>query len=61
MRALIKTISLRAVIRCEGGASTVEYALILAFIFLAMIAALQGVADQTIGMWGHVANEVNAH
>ncbi|WP_188771225.1 Flp family type IVb pilin [Novosphingobium endophyticum] len=40
----------------ETGASTVEYALILGMIVLAMFAALSGVATVTVDMWDNMAN-----
>jgi pilus assembly protein Flp/PilA len=40
--------------RDEHGATAVEYGLILAMIVLAMMAALNGVANETIKMWGTV-------
>ncbi|EQB12549.1 hypothetical protein L288_02510 [Sphingobium quisquiliarum P25] len=61
MHELIKTISMRALIQSEYGATTVEYGLIVALIFLSMIAALQGVTDQTISMWNYVATKVSGH
>jgi pilus assembly protein Flp/PilA len=39
------------------GATAVEYGLIVALIVIAMIAALQGVADATIEMWNTVESE----
>ena len=38
----------------EHGATAVEYGLILAMIVLAMMAALNGVANETIKIWGNV-------
>ncbi|HJT39687.1 MAG TPA: Flp family type IVb pilin [Sphingobium sp.] len=61
MRGLVETISRWALLRCERGATAVEYALILALVVLAMIAALSNVATRTIGMWNNVATEVLAH
>jgi pilus assembly protein Flp/PilA len=40
--------------RDERGTSAVEYGLILAMIVLAMMAALGGVANETIRLWGTV-------
>lgn len=37
------------------GATAVEYGLILALIFLAMIGAVQGVGNSTIGMWNTIS------
>lgn len=39
-----------------SGATAIEYGLIAALIVVAMIAALQGVADSTIAMWNNVEN-----
>ena len=38
----------------EHGATAVEYGLILAMIVLAMMAALNGVANETVKLWGTV-------
>ena len=40
-----------------SGATAIEYGLIAALIVIAMIAALQGVADATIQMWDRVESE----
>lgn len=42
----------------EHGATAVEYGLILAMIVLAMMAALNGVASETIKMWVNVQTDV---
>ena len=42
----------------DMGATAVEYGLIVALIALAALAAIGGVADQTVGMWNNVANQV---
>ncbi len=42
----------------DKGATAVEYGLILALIALAAIVAISGVANETVGMWGDVANQV---
>ena len=39
------------------GTSAVEYGLILALVVLAMMAALSGVAGETLKVWNHVASE----
>jgi pilus assembly protein Flp/PilA len=43
----------------QRGATAVEYGLILALIFLAMVAGVSNFADTTINMWDHVSNEVS--
>ncbi len=42
----------------ERGATAVEYALILALIFLAVVGAVSGVASTTIEMWNNVSTAV---
>ena len=53
---------LRLLARNRRGATAVEYGLILSLIVLTMIAALQGLASTTTGMWNNVSDKVqNAH
>ena len=40
--------------RDERGATAVEYGLILALIFLAMIGAVQSFGTETISMWNNI-------
>ncbi len=40
------------------GATAIEYALIVAMIFLAMIVGVQSFATSATDMWGNVADEV---
>ena len=40
------------------GATAVEYGLIAALIVIAMITALQGLATETVNMWGGVQTKV---
>lgn len=49
----------KALRRDEKGATAIEYGLILAMVFLAIIVAVNNVAQKTNGMWYRVANEVN--
>lgn len=60
MRGLIDIIGRCRLARCQRGATAIEYALILAFIFLAIISAVGQFAGKSIDMWEHVAEEVNA-
>ena len=46
------------IIRDTRAASAVEYGLICAMIVLAMVAALNSVAGNTITMWGNVSETV---
>ncbi len=43
----------------KRGASAVEYGLIVSLIFLAMVAAIRGVASETTEMWNNVSNTVS--
>ncbi|MDQ4088399.1 MAG: Flp family type IVb pilin [Pseudomonadota bacterium] len=47
-----------SIFKDERGGTAVEYGLILALIFLAMVGAVTRFSDTTIGMWENVANEV---
>lgn len=48
--------------RDERGATAVEYGLILALIFLAMVAGVVAVGTTTSGMWNNVSSAVqNSH
>lgn len=42
-----------------SGATAVEYGLILAMIFLAMLAAVQNFGNSTISMWSKVADKTS--
>lgn len=45
--------------RDEAGATAVEYGLIVALIVIAMITALDSLANATITMWTDVATDVS--
>ena len=47
-----------SILKDQRGATAVEYALILALIFLAMVGAVSEFGQTTINMWDHVSNEV---
>ncbi len=61
MRDIIGYLARSRIAQCCRGATAVEYALILAMIVLAMLAALNSVANKTITMWNNVATEVTSH
>jgi pilus assembly protein Flp/PilA len=42
------------------GATAVEYGLILSLVVLTMLAALQGLASTTTGMWNNVSDKVQS-
>jgi pilus assembly protein Flp/PilA len=48
-----------SIFKDRRGATAVEYALILALIFLAMVGAVSQFAETTIDMWGNISNEVS--
>ncbi|MEA3030812.1 MAG: pilus assembly protein Flp/PilA [Sphingomonadales bacterium] len=47
-----------AIRKDERGATAVEYGLILALIFLAIVGAISLVASTTTGMWNNVSEQV---
>lgn len=53
MRHLLK------LVKDKRGATAVEYGLILALIFLAMVTAIGGFATRTTSMWNNVSNAVS--
>lgn len=48
----------RRLLRDTRGATAVEYGLIVALIVIAIIGALQGVADKNTGMWAKVSDKI---
>lgn len=44
--------------RDESGATAVEYGLILAMVFLAMIGAVEAFGTEAIALWDRIAEEV---
>ena len=51
---------LRAVARDNRAATAIEYGLIVALIFLAIIVGVNSAASSTIRMWGNVATRFAA-
>ena len=49
---------LLGILKNEQGATAIEYGLILAMVFLAMLGAVNLFAETTISMWENVSNEV---
>lgn len=43
---------------CQRGATAVEYGLIVSLIVIAMVTALNTVAEKTNNMWANVSNAV---
>ena len=50
---------IKRLLRDDRGATAVEYGLIVTLIVIAMMAALQNVADETNGLWAVVSNRVS--
>jgi len=48
------------IIKDQRGGTAIEYGLILALIFLAMVGALTPLASTTTNMWNFVSNEVSS-
>ena len=48
-----------SIFKDERGATAVEYGLIMALVFLAMVGAVSQFGQTTINMWDFVANEVS--
>ena len=51
--------TLRKLRACEGGATAIEYGLIVALIAIALITGLQSLSDQNTGLWGSTSTKVN--
>jgi len=61
MRGLMAYFARLALLRCQRGATAIEYGLIISLVVLAIIAALSTFASKATGMWNNVATEVTAH
>ena len=48
-------------LRDTRGATAIEYGLIVALLVIAIITALQGVADENTGLWAMVTRKVQAN
>lgn len=46
-------------LRCNRGATAIEYGLIVALIAIAIVGSVTVVANKTGNMWGNVSNAVN--
>ena len=51
---------LARLVRDDAGATAIEYGLIVSLIVIAIISALQGVADENDGLWAFVRDNVEA-
>jgi pilus assembly protein Flp/PilA len=50
----------KRLLRDNRGATAIEYGLIVSLIVIAIIAAVQGVANETNGLWADVRENVTA-
>ena len=48
----------KLLLRDTPGATAIEYGLIVSLIVIAIIVAVQGVADETNGLWAFVTSKV---
>ena len=56
-----RSLFLMRLLRDDRGATAVEYGLIVTLIVIAMMAALNGVADENNSLWSTVSNKVQTH
>ena len=49
---------LKNILRCQEGATAIEYGLIISLIVVAIAVSVSQVAGTTIEMWGFVSNTV---
>jgi len=49
---------IKNILRCQKGATAIEYGLIVSLIVIAIIVSVTQVAGTTIEMWGFVSNTV---
>lgn len=50
--------NLKNILRCQDGATAIEYGLIVSLIVIAIVVSVSQVAGTTIEMWGFVSNTV---
>jgi pilus assembly protein Flp/PilA len=49
---------IRGIVKCQSGATAVEYGLIVSLIVIAMVGALGEFASSSTGIWNDVSTEV---
>ena len=52
---------LKKVLRDNRGATAVEYGLIVSLVVIAIIGALEGVANENTGLWAQVQDKVQTY
>jgi pilus assembly protein Flp/PilA len=50
----------RKLLRCDRGATAIEYGLIVALVVIAIIVSVQSVANETNGLWANVSDHVTS-
>jgi pilus assembly protein Flp/PilA len=55
-----KLVLIRKLLRCDRGATAIEYGLIVALVVIAIIVSVQSVANETNGLWANVRDHVTA-
>lgn len=61
MRKILHILAKNALLRCQRAATAVEYGLIISFVVLVMLVALQSVATKINIKWNHVSSEVTKY
>ena len=49
---------IRGIVKCQSGATAIEYGLIVSLIVIAMVGALGSFAGSSTSMWNTVSNKV---
>jgi pilus assembly protein Flp/PilA len=49
---------IRGIVKCQSGATAIEYGLIVSLIVIAMVGALGSFGTSSTGMWDSVSNKV---
>ena len=49
---------IRGIVKCQSGATAIEYGLIVSLIVIAMVGALGSFATSSTGIWESVSNKV---
>lgn len=55
---MVGSLFFKRILRDDRGATAIEYGLIVALIALAVMTAMQGVANENTGLWAIVRNNV---
>ena len=53
-----RSLIFKRLLRDNRGATAIEYGLIVALIVIAIIVAMQSLANETIALWGYVSQQV---